>query len=65
VWAAVTRAALECLGGQASLQRLYAEIEGHRPTTNTFWQAKVRQVVQQIAVRVDDGVWALPERAAA
>lgn len=61
VWAAVTRAALEELGGRASLQELYREIEGHRPTRNTFWQAKVRQVVQQIAERVDAGVWALPD----
>jgi site-specific DNA-methyltransferase (adenine-specific) len=62
-WAAVTRAALESLGGTADLQRLYREIEGHRPTTNTFWQAKVRQTVQRIAIRVDDGVWALPAEA--
>lgn len=61
VWAAVTRAALEQLGGRASLQELYREIEGHRPTSNTFWQAKVRQTVQLIAVRVDAGVWALPD----
>lgn len=59
-WAAVTRAALEALGGQATLQRLYREIEGHRPTTNQFWQAKVRQQLQRFAVRVADGEWALP-----
>lgn len=63
VWAAVTRAALEALGGRADLARLYREIEGHRPTTNRFWQAKVRQVLQRIAVRVDTGLWALPEHA--
>jgi hypothetical protein len=60
VWVAVTRAALEALGGRAALADLYREIEGHRPTSNRFWQAKVRQVVQRIAVRVDAGVWALP-----
>lgn len=59
-WAAVTRAALESLGGCAELHRLYREIEGHRPTTNTFWQAKVRQTLQRIAVRVGPGRWALP-----
>jgi hypothetical protein len=64
-WAAVTRAALEHLGGQADLQRLYREIEGHRPTPNRFWQEKVRQTLQRIAVRVADGVWRLPEAAAA
>ena len=61
VWAAVVRAALEVLGGRAELPDLYREIEGHRPTTNTFWQAKVRQTVQRIAVRVGAGTWALPE----
>ena len=65
VWAAVTRAALEALGGTASLQRLYAEIEGHRPTSNKFWQAKVRQTLQRIAQRVGEGEWALPMEAAA
>lgn len=59
-WAAVTRAALEALGGRADLQRIYREVEGHRPTTNTWWQAKVRQQLQRIARRVDAGVWELP-----
>lgn len=64
-WAAVTRAALEALGGTAELARIYREIEGHRPTANPFWQAKVRQTLQRIAQRVGEGVWALPMRAAA
>lgn len=60
-WTAITRAALEALGGEADLARLYREIEGHRPTPNRFWQAKVRQVVQSIAERVGPGVWRLRE----
>lgn len=60
VWAAVVRAALEVLGGRAELAEIYREIEGHRPTTNTFWQAKVRQTLQRIAIRVGAGIWALP-----
>lgn len=59
VWAAVTMAALEQLGGQAELSAIYREIEGARPTTNTFWQAKVRQTLQRIARRVGPGLWAL------
>lgn len=59
-WAAVTRAALEALGGRAELQRIYREVDGHQPTGNAFWQAKVRQQLQRIAVRVADGVWQLP-----
>jgi site-specific DNA-methyltransferase (adenine-specific) len=64
-WAAVTRAALEALGGTASLRDLYREIEGHQPTPNPFWQAKVRQTLQRIAVRVGDARWAIPAEAAA
>ena len=62
VWTAVVRAALEVLDGRAQLQKIYREIEGHRPTSNTFWQAKVRQTLQRIAVRVGEATWALPER---
>lgn len=65
VWGAVTRAALEALGGEADLQRIYREIEGHRPTPNAFWQAKVRQTLQRIAVRTGAGRWALPAEAMA
>lgn len=57
VWAAITRAAFEALGGQATLAQLYAEIGGSRPTGNRFWREKVRQVVQQIAVRVGPATW--------
>lgn len=59
VWAAVTRAAMESLGGEADLSRIYSEIEGHRPTTNNFWQAKVRQTLQRIATRTGAGIWKL------
>lgn len=61
VWAAVTRAAMEALGGRASLSQLYQEIEGHRPTENRFWQAKIRQQVQRLCHRVGPGQWALPQ----
>lgn len=66
VWTAVTRAALEALGGTATLAELYREIEGHRPTSNRFWQEKVRQQVQRLAYRVGPGRWAIaPSRCAA
>lgn len=60
-----TRAALEALGGRATLTLLYAEIEGHRPTTNPRWKPKVRSKVQRLAVRVGAGEWALTESIAA
>lgn len=63
VWVAVVRAALESLGGTASLTELYREIEGHRPTTNEFWKPQVRKIVQMIARRVGEGVWQLPDAA--
>lgn len=62
-WAAVTRAALEALGGRATLAALYREVEGARPTDNRWWREKVRQQLQRIAVRVDAGTWSLPEAA--
>lgn len=60
-WKATVQAAMEILGGTCTLAELYAEIEGNRPTTNPFWQAKVRQVVQKMGVRVGPGTWHLPK----
>lgn len=65
-WAAVTRAALEALGGAASLPDIYREIEGNRPTSNRYWKEKVRQQLQRIAYRTGPARWAVhPERVAA
>ncbi|MGX9960668.1 class I SAM-dependent methyltransferase [Xanthomonas euvesicatoria] len=58
-WAAVTRAAMEVRGGTATLQELYREIAGFRPTTNQWWQAKVRQCLRMMASRVSAGLWKL------
>lgn len=41
------------------LAQLYREIEGSQPTSNRFWQAKVRQQVQRLAIRVGPATWAL------
>lgn len=60
VWTAIVRAALEALGGMATLHDIYREIDGHRPTTAKTWHAKVRQQVQKIGVRVAESTWALP-----
>lgn len=64
VWAAVTVAALEALGGRADLTAIYGEVEGHRPTSNKFWQAKVRQTLQRVARRTGPGCWSLRAEAA-
>jgi len=58
-WAAVTRAALEALGGEATLPEIYREIEGARPTTNQYWREKVRQQLQRIGRRVGPARWAI------
>jgi len=59
VWSAIVRAAMEQLGGRADLPTLYREIEGHRLTTNKFWHAQIRKVIQRIGERVGHGVWQL------
>lgn len=57
-WRAVVERALKQLGGEASLQDLYAAVKPHRPTDNQWWQAKVRQIAQDYH-RVERGVYAL------
>jgi len=59
VWSAIVRAAMEQLGGRSDLPTLYREIEGHRLTTNKFWHAQIRKVIQRIGERVGHGVWQL------
>lgn len=47
-WRDVVLAALTRLGGKASLEMLYKEIQGHKKTeSNPHWKEKVRQVVQE------------------
>ncbi len=48
-WKHVVRTALDALGGEASLQALYAQVKASaRPGwLTTHWKAKVRQVVQR------------------
>lgn len=59
-WRTVVTSALEALGGRATLQQIYAEVEGRRHTPNAFWKEKVRQVLQRIAVSAGNGTWQLP-----
>lgn len=62
-WRVVVREALERLGGEASLQALYFEIdrEYHASSRWHHWKAKVRQVVQLTSgfERVGRGIWRL------
>lgn len=67
VWYAVTHAALERLGGEASVSAILKEVAGHQPTDNPAWAAKVRQTLQRRMVSSRRGVWHLkrPEAQAA
>ena len=59
-WRDVVYAVLSKIGKAASLEEIYSEIEGHEKThSNSNWQAKVRQTLQQcnLFVHVGTGVW--------
>lgn len=61
-WRDVVLAAVESLGGQATLSQLYKEIEGHKKCkTNNNWKEKIRQVVQSYKEfkRIGEGKYAL------
>ena len=62
-WRTVVREALARLGGQASLQALYVEIDNEYQATSRWrhWKAKVRQQVQldPEIEHVAYGVWRL------
>lgn len=66
-WRQIVREALASLGGQASLQVLYAEVNrAHRVSVGRpNWQAKVRQQVQldPEIENVAKGVWRLKSSA--
>lgn len=63
-WHAVTRQAMLCAGGEASLVELYEIIEKNasdRFSSNQNWKAKIRQIIQiyNDFERVERGVWRL------
>lgn len=47
VWKEAVHAALRALGGEATVQDLYQEIGGQRPTQTEFWKAKIRQTLRR------------------
>ena len=59
-WKDVVASVMNRLGSDATLERIYSEIEGHEKTKgNPNWQAKVRQTLQNGDFRhVQRGVWA-------
>lgn len=63
LWRRVVTAALECLGGEASLEAIYSLVEGNRPTLTPHWREKIRQVCRSDFQRIDRGRYALPRAA--
>lgn len=46
VWLNVARAAVARLGGECSLEDVYGEVEGKRPTRTKFWREQLRKVLR-------------------
>jgi site-specific DNA-methyltransferase (adenine-specific) len=63
VWRAVVEKALRQLGGAATLQDIYAVVEGNRPTTNQWWREKVRQTCRRDFLCTAKGAYALAQAA--
>lgn len=59
LWGEVIDKALVALGGKATTQELYAEIEGKRPTTTSHWKAQIRKVLQQFYRKIGPATYAL------
>ena len=59
-WKDIVSAAMQSLKGKASLEQIYAEIDGHeRCRQNPHWKDKVRQVLQMYPQfkNCERGVW--------
>jgi hypothetical protein len=58
-WSRLTTEALEMLGGEASLQELYAKVQELEPrvSTNHLWQVRIRSRIQELATNVGRGRW--------
>lgn len=46
-WYRVVHTALQALGGEADLNRIYEAVASARPTGNQFWKEKIRQTLQR------------------
>lgn len=60
LWGEVIDKALASLGGEATLQELYSEIEGKRPTATKHWKEQIRKVLQQFYRKVSHATYGLP-----
>lgn len=62
-WKTVVARAVAEMGGQATLEDIYAAVEPKRPTGNGWWRAKVRQTLGRSGAftRVSPATWALSD----
>lgn len=63
VWKKAVAHALYALGGEASLEELYSEIEPKRPTGNKWWKEQIRKVARECFDCLGGGRYAFPQAA--
>lgn len=59
IWRDLIETALHAYGGQATLNQIYALIEGFRPTSNRWWKDAIRREAATHCIRLDRGVFKL------
>lgn len=61
-WKDLVASVLEKLNGKATLNNIYAQVEGHKKTeSNNAWKEKIRQTLQRYEIfkNISKGVWML------
>jgi len=59
LWGELVETVLLKLGGRATLDEIYTEIENRRPTNNRWWREQIRKVAQTHYQRVGPATYAL------
>lgn len=62
LWGELVEQALINLGGEATLQQIYSEVESNRPTENPFWREQIRKIAQSHYNRVGRGRYAIQQQ---
>lgn len=57
VWERAFAAALQTLGGEASLEQVYQVIENDRPTTTAWWREALRKIARQCFEPLGNGMY--------
>jgi len=59
LWGELVEQALITLGGSATLEEIYAEVEGKRPTDNPWWRPQIRKIARKNYRRVAKATYEL------